>query len=340
MHQTRVCVTGAAGFIAAHLCRYLHERGYYVRAVDYVLPRYGDVTADEHDWTCDLRDAKNAARAVKGMDWVFHLAADMGGALHVFSGDNDMEIIRNNTLIDVNMIEAARLASVNRFLFSSSACVYPERLQDKLEENWLKESDAYPAGPDSIYGWCKMHSEHLCQAYQKATEMEVRIARQHNIYGERGAWRGPWDADKQEWKPGREKAPAAMCRRIGLAKYKGETSIQMWGDGEQVRSFCHISDAVELLHRLMISDFDKPLNIGTDEAVSINQLAALAMEAADYQVEIEHIEGPQGVRYRNADLRLMREVLGYSPQVSLAIGIMPTFDWIYEQIENEYETAT
>lgn len=318
----RVCVTGAAGFIGGALIRYLKERGYWVRGVDYVEPRYGAVPCDEGLWDHDLRKAYFAHRAVAGVDWVFHCAADMGGAQHVFSGDFDREIIRNNTLIDVHMIEAAAIANVKRYLFTSSACIYPEYLQDKLEEIWLAESDAYPAQPDSIYGWSKIHTEHLCRAYQKATDMQIFIARLHNVYGERGAWRGD-----------RPKAPAAFCRKIAEAKLTGESVVEMFGDGEQVRSFCYISDALELLYRLMKSDYEEPLNIGTDEAVSINHLAQIVMDIADYQVAIKHIEGPLGVRYRNAALSQMKSVLEYAPKTDLRSGLIPTFQWIESEVK-------
>lgn len=324
----KILVTGASGFIGGHLCAYLKKRDYFVRVADYTFPRYGELLADEHMYDCDLRYPEQAARAVDGMDWVFHLAADMGGVLHSLSGDYDKEIIRNNTLIDINMANAADVEEVERFLFSSSACIYPTYLQDKDEEVWLKESDAYPALSDHGYGWEKLHMEHICKAYQKDSETLYRIARLHNVFGPMGAFTG-----------GREKAPAAFCRRISEAKLSGRNVIEMLGDGGQKRSFCFISDALEMLYRLMKSDFRDPLNVGTDETVSINQLAQTVMDIADYQVEIKHIEGPQGVRSRSADLSLMRETLDYSPQVSLKDGLAMTYPWIAQRVKDGLENA-
>ena len=223
------------------------------------------------------------------------------------------------------MIEAAANAGIDRYLWTSSACIYPSYLQDTLDEVHLAEDDAYPAAADSVYGWTKMHGEHLCQAYQGTTDMQIRVARLHNVYGERGAWKGD-----------RPKAPAAFCRKICDAKLKIKTEIEMFGDGYQTRSFCYVSDAVELLYRLMQSDHETPLNIGTDEAVSINQLAQIIMDIADCQVAIKHIDGPLGVRYRNADLTRMKEVLGYAPQITLCQGLIPTYEWIEKQVKAQY----
>jgi GDP-D-mannose 3',5'-epimerase len=320
MSETRVCVTGAAGFIGHHLCRYLKERGYWVRAVDYRLPEY-PVVADEKYWQCDLRFLGNALSALVDVDEVYALAADMGGM--GFISFNHYTILDNNLRINLNTARvAAQAAKVQRILYTSSACVYPERLQLETEARELTEHDAWKGRPDTAYGVEKLTSESIYRRMAERMGVKVRIARFHNMYGTEGAWTG-----------GREKAPAALCRKVAEAKLSGDRSIDVWGDGKQTRSYCCISDCLEMLYRLMRSDYREPLNIGTDRAVSVNELIDIISAAAGVEVEKEHdLNKPQGVRGRNADLSQMREVLGYEPQTSLEDGIGELYEWIENKV--------
>jgi nucleoside-diphosphate-sugar epimerase len=314
----RVLVTGAGGFIGSHLTEYLKEKGYWVRGVDLKDPEFGESVADEFE-ILDLRLRDEALAAVGGVDEVYALAADMGGM--GFISSHHAEILYNNSLINLNTIEAARIHGVERYLYTSSACIYPEHLQTEADVQPLKESDAYPAAPQDAYGWEKLISERLCQHYHDDYGLDTRIVRFHNIFGEKGTWEG-----------GREKAPAALCRKIALAKLSGDNEIEIWGDGEQTRSFCYIDDCVEGLYRLMRSDFAEPLNLGQDRMISINQLADLIAEIAGHCVEKKHIEGPQGVRGRNSDNTALKKVLGWEPQVSLEEGLEVTYSWIEQQV--------
>lgn len=307
----RVCVTGGAGFIGRHLCHYLKERGYWVRAIDYQPPEY-PVDADEENWTCDLRHFENAIEALQGIDEVYALAADMGGMGYI--GFHDFDILQNNLRINLNTAAAARVHKPEGLFYSSSACCYPESLQLETAIGGLAESDAWRGKPDTAYGVEKLVSEDV---YSHLPNTEVRIARFHNIYGTEGTWRG-----------GREKAPAALCRKIAVASITGNPEVEIWGDGEQTRSFCHIGDCLEMIYRLMQSDYRSPLNIGTDRLVSINELVDIAADAAGIEVVKRHIDGPQGVRGRNADLSKMKRVLDYEPQVSLEDGIAELYGWI------------
>lgn len=321
----RICVTGAAGFIGHHLARHLTQQGHRVIAVDIRKPEhFRDRVADTEYWgsTYDLRDYDAADWALRGADAVYNLAANMGGAGFVFTGDNDWEILRDNTLINVNVLRAAEDNGVLRVLFTSSACVYPEDKQADLDAGPLAEADAYPAGPDSEYGWEKLYAERLYQAFARANGVEVRIARFHNIYGPEGAW-----CD------GREKVPAAACRKVAWAKRSGDHEVEVWGDGEQIRSFCYIDDCLEMLVRLMDSDHAEPINIGTDHAISVNGLFHTAAKVAGIEIALKHVPGPQGVRARNADLTEMRRALGYEPQVSFVDGLDRTYRWIEHQME-------
>ena len=322
VHVTRACVTGAAGFIGHHLCRFLKGKGFWVRAVDYKPPVH-PVEADEVWWRGDLRSYANAVRALRGMDWVFALAADMGGMGFVGSGENDWRILHNNLLINQNTAAAADvLDGPHRILYTSSACVYPERLQLDADARELTESDAWRGIPDTAYGVEKLASERIYTRMGEAAAIDVRIARFHNIYGPECTWRG-----------GREKAPAALCRKVAKAKLHGVRHINVWGDGEQTRSFCSIDDCLEMLFRLMQSDYDQPLNIGTDRAVSINELVDIIAGHAAIEIEKVHdLTKPQGVRGRNADLSLMREVLDYEPQVTLEEGIGRLYDWVEGEV--------
>jgi GDP-D-mannose 3',5'-epimerase len=314
---TRVLVTGAGGFIGHHLVSYLKQRGYWVRGVDLKHPEYTAVDADEFQ-ILDLRRWDDCLQATHDVHHVYALAADMGGM--GFISANHATILRNNALINVHTLEAARLNSVSRYLFSSSACIYPQHLQTQEEVTPLKEEDAYPADPQDAYGWEKLVAERLCGYYAAEFGMETRITRFHNIYGPYGTYDG-----------GREKAPAALCRKVALAEPGG--SIEVWGDGSQTRSFCYVADCVEGIYRLMQSDYREPLNLGTDELISIDELASQIVELSGKpNITIRHVDGPQGVRGRNSDNTRLREVLGWEPATPLKTGLLETYRWIEQQV--------
>ncbi len=316
--MSRILVTGAGGFIGHHLAKYLKARGHWVRGVDIKLPEFEGTHADEFE-LLDLRRWDACLQATRGVDEVYALAADMGGM--GFISAHHAEILHNNSLINLHTLEAARVNGVGRYLYTSSACIYPEYLQEDADVTPLKENDAYPALPQDAYGWEKLVSERLCLHYAEDYGMETRIVRFHNIFGPLGTWDG-----------GREKAPAAMCRKVAIAKLTGNHTIEVWGDGEQTRSFCYIDDCVEGLHRLMKSDFQEPLNLGQDRMVTINELLELVAGVAGIEVARKHVEGPQGVRGRNSDNTLLRETLGWEPTVSLEEGLGHTYQWIEEQV--------
>ena len=316
--QTRVLVTGAGGFIGHHLIGHLAEKGYWVRGVDLKYPEYEASRADEF-LLLDLRRWENCLEATRGMDEVYALAADMGGM--GFISSHHAEILHNNSLINIHTLEAARQNGVSRYLYTSSACVYPEYLQETTNVTPLKEEDAYPAQPQDAYGWEKLIAERLCTHYREDYGLETRIVRFHNIFGPLGTWDG-----------GREKAPAAMCRKIAMTKLTGNNEVEIWGDGEQTRSFCYIDDCVTGLYKLMRSDFREPLNLGQDRMVTINELASIIARAAGVAIEIKHVDGPQGVRGRNSDNTRLREVLGWEPQISLEDGLALTYKWIESQV--------
>lgn len=315
--MARVLVTGAGGFIGHHLVTHLKAMGHWVRGVDLKYPEFTDVDADEFE-ILDLRRREDALVATRGVDDVYALAADMGGM--GFISSNHATILRNNSLINLNTIEAARINGVSRYLYSSSACVYPEHLQAEADIAPLKEEDAYPANPQDAYGWEKLISERLCLYYREEFGLETRIVRFHNIYGPCGTYDG-----------GREKVPAALCRKVALAE-PGD-AIEIWGDGEQTRSFCYIDDCVEGIVRIMESDHAEPLNLGTDRMVTINELARIVIEVSGKRdLTLRHVDGPQGVRGRNSDNSLLRKVLGWEPTTSLEDGIRQTYAWVEKQV--------
>ncbi len=311
-------VTGAGGFIGSHLVKYLRDKGYWVRGVDIKRPEFGETYADEF-LDLDLRRWENCLAATDGIDEVYALAADMGGM--GFISAHHAQILYNNSLINLHTLEAARENGASRYLYTSSACVYPEHLQEDANVVPLKESDVYPAYPQDAYGWEKLISERLCMHYREDYGIETRTVRFHNIFGEEGTWDG-----------GREKVPAAMCRKIARAKLLGDHTIEIWGDGEQTRSFCYIADCVEGIYRLMRSDHHEPLNLGQDRMISINELADIVAGIAGIEISKKHVDGPQGVRGRNSDNTMLREVLGWEPQLSLEDGLAITYRWIEDQV--------
>ena len=322
--MTRILVTGAGGFIGHHLVSYLKRRGDWVRGVDLVHPRYAPSDADDFG-ELDLREPAAAREAVRGVDHVYALAADMGGMGYISA--NHARILHNNASINLNTLDAARQANVARYLFASSACVYPEFKQTDVAVTPLKEDDAYPAQPQDAYGWEKLIAERLCTHYREDYGLETRIVRFHNIFGPLGTWMG-----------GREKAPAAMCRKVAVAKITGATEIDIWGDGEQTRSFCYIDDCVDGLVRLMASGYHEPLNLGQDRLISINQLAEIVCGIAGVSLVRRHVDGPQGVRGRNSDNTRLRDVLGWEPRVSLEDGLTRTYAWIEDEVRRHLAT--
>ncbi len=316
----RALVCGAGGFIGSHLVTRLKREGFWVRGVDLKLPRFSETEADDFI-VGDLRDYGICREAVDcRFDEIYQLAADMGGAGYIFTGENDAHVMHNSAQINLNVLEACRRRNSPRIFYSSSACIYPEHIQREANNPGLAESDAYPAAPDSEYGWEKLFSERLYLTYARNHGLVVRIARYHNIFGPEGSWND-----------GREKAPAALCRKVAQAEEFGE--VQIWGDGEQTRSFLYIDECLEGTIRLMRSDCREVLNVGSDEMISINDLVAMIARTAKKTVRCKHIPGPLGVRGRNSDNRLIAEKLGWRPSEPLARGIEKTYPWIASQVE-------
>jgi GDP-D-mannose 3',5'-epimerase len=315
----RAVVCGAGGFIGSHLVKRLQTEGYWVRGVDLKFPEFSPTPADDFV-RGDLRDPLVCHEVFdQYFDQVYQLAADMGGAGYVFTGEHDADILHNSALVNLNVIDACQRRNIKHVFYSSSACIYPQNNQtDPLHPNCAEDS-AYPANPDSDYGWEKLFSEHLYLAYARNYGMRVRVARFHNIFGPEGTWTG-----------GREKAPAALCRKVAMTADGGE--IDMWGDGLQTRSFLYIDDCLEGVRRLMESDWTGPVNIGSEEMVTINELAEMTMRVAGKNLSIRHTPGPLGVRGRNSDNRLIKQQLGWAPSQPLIGGLRTTYAWICEQI--------
>lgn len=317
--QTRVCITGAGGFIGGHLAVYLRKLGYFVRGVDIKKPEYRPLTDFDEFKIADLRDWRQAFDAVGDVHEVYGLAADMGGIGFITQGK--AAIVRNNTLINLNTIEAARLQGIQRYFYTSSACAYPKYRQTETNVTPLKEEDAYPADPEDGYGWEKLYFERVCRHYYEDYGLETRVVRFHNTYGPLGTYDG-----------GREKSPAAICRKVALANDGDE--IEVWGDGEQTRSYNYVDDCVEGIYRLMRSNHREPLNLGQDRMISINQLVDMVANIAGKKIRKRYdLTKPQGVRGRNSDNTRLEQVLGWKAKVSLEEGLEKTYRWIEGQVK-------
>lgn len=312
-------VLGAGGFIGSHLVKRLKHEGFAVRGVDLKKPEFSNSAADEFV-TGDLRDAA-FCKAVfdKKFDHVYQFAADMGGAGYIFTGDNDAQVMHNSAQINLNVVEACRATGAGKIFYSSSACMYPAYNQQNPDNPKCSEDSAYPAAPDSEYGWEKLFSERLYLSYARNHGLQVRIARLHNVYGPEGSFAG-----------GKEKAPAALCRKVAEAKDGG--AIEIWGDGKQTRSFLYVDECVEGIRRLMESDVSEPLNIGSEEMISINALAQMVVGISGKELALKNVEGPMGVRGRNSDNKLIAEKLGWQPHYPLQKGMEHLYAWVQAQV--------
>ena len=328
MAQKTALVCGAGGFIGGHLVSRLKKEGYWVRGADLKNPEFSAIDADDFV-IADLRDDASwlkildlsaAFGADRPFDEVYQLAADMGGAGYIFTGEHDADVLHNSASINLNAAHYGNKAGIKKIFYSSSACMYPARNQQDPSNPMCREDSAYPAEPDSEYGWEKLFSERLYLSYARNYAMNVRIARFHNIFGPQGTWRG-----------GKEKAPAAICRKVAEAKNGGE--IEIWGDGLQTRSFLYVDECLEGVRRLMESDFAGPVNIGSEEMVTINQLAEMAMEIAGKKLSIKHIPGPLGVKGRNSHNELIKKKMNWAPSQPLRQGLEKTYAWIHEQLQ-------
>ena len=321
----KILVLGGGGFIGSHLVKRFKKEGHWVRVVDLKYPEFSKSPADDFI-IGDLRSQLVCDKAFDiRFDEVYQLAADMGGAGYIFTGEHDADIMHNSALINLNVVERCHKTKVGRVFYSSSACMYPAYNQEDPDNPKCSEDSAYPAAPDSEYGWEKLFSERLFLAYGRNHGLTVRVARYHNIFGPEGTWRG-----------GKEKAPAALCRKVAEA----DSSIEVWGDGQQTRSFLFIDECVEATCRLMNSDFTGPVNIGSEEMIKINDLAQMVIDISGKELSIENISGPVGVRGRNSDNKLYAEKIGWQPSQSLRDGIIKTYDWIHRQVEQNISLST
>lgn len=322
----KVLVCGAGGFIGGHLVKRLKQEGYWVRGVDLKHHEYTQLPTDEFI-IGDLRDVHVCKEVLQGIDEVYQLAADMGGAGYIFTGENDANVMHNSATINLNIADLAVKMGVKKVFYSSSACIYPAYNQEDPDNPKCSEDSAYPAAPDSEYGWEKLFSERLFLAYYRNYGLQVRIARFHNIFGPEGTWQG-----------GKEKAPAAICRKVAEAEDGG--IIEIWGDGKQTRSFLYIDECIEAVRRLMESDFTGPVNIGSEEMITINGLAELVMDIAGKKLTIKNVPGPVGVRGRNSDNKLIREKLGWDYTMTLREGLEKTYAWINQQVQAQKKVMT
>ncbi len=320
-----ILVTGGGGFIGSHLAKHLYQEGHFVRIVDIKFDDYIQERHYTERLKLDLRKRENCLLATKGINKVYNLAANMGGI--GFITTVGAEVMHDNVLINTYMLEASRQNKVERFLFTSSACVYPTYRQKTPNVKGLKEGDAYPADPDNFYGWEKLFTEKLCEAYQRDHGMDIRIVRYHNVYGPEGTYKG-----------GREKSPAALCRKVAEAHSPG--TITIWGDGKQTRSYCYIDDAVKGTVMLMESDYDKPINIGSGRLITIDELADMIIKISGKTITKTYdLTAPQGVRGRNADITLIKKILGWKPQTTLEEGLEKTYKWIEMKCTKDRKTS-